>query len=110
MASEVFKVYQSEFKHPVYISVGYLIHIFSTKIIGIGIDEGRDGSFGIITIKKEGKVAMLEQEVNENAEKLNLEGKWYLNFDLLSIIQLEIVLKSGETEKWFEEIYSAMIR
>ena len=46
--------------------------------IGIGIDNGCDGSCGIIIIKKEGKgigVAMIEQEVNENAEKLNLEGK-----------------------------------
>ena len=48
---------------------------FFTKIIGIGIEAGTDGSFGIITVKKEGKVAILEQEVNENAEKLNLEGK-----------------------------------
>ena len=45
------------------------------KIIGIGIDEGCDGSCGIITIKKKGKVAMLEKEVLENAAKLNLEGK-----------------------------------
>ena len=44
-------------------------------IIGIGIDNGCDGSCGIITIKKEGMVAMLEQEVKENAENLNLEGK-----------------------------------
>ena len=44
------------------------------KIIGIGIDEGCDGSCGVITIKKKGKVAMLEKEVHENAEKLNLEG------------------------------------
>jgi len=41
---------------------------------GIGIDAGCDGSCGIITIKKKGKVAMLEKEVHENTEKLNLEG------------------------------------
>ena len=45
------------------------------QIKGIGIDEGRHGSCEIITIKMKGKVAMLEQEVKENAEKLNLEGK-----------------------------------
>ena len=53
------------------------------KIIGIGIDEGCDGSCGIITIKKKGKVAMLEKEVTDNAEKLNLEGKRNSNLDLL---------------------------
>ena len=55
------------------------------KIIGIGIDEGCDGSCGIITIKKKGKVAMLEKEVHENAEKLNLEGKRNSNLDLLHV-------------------------
>ena len=44
-------------------------------IIGIGIDNGCDGSSEIIITKKKGTVAMLEQEVMENAEKLNLEGK-----------------------------------
>ena len=48
---------------------------FFMKIIGIGIDEGCDGSCGIVTIKKKGKVAMLEKEVLENAAKLNLDGK-----------------------------------
>ena len=42
------------------------------RIIGIGIDIG----CGIIIMKMEGMVAMLEQKVKENAEKLNLEGKW----------------------------------
>ena len=51
------------------------------QIKGIGIDEGRHGSSGIVTIKMKGKVAMLEQKVEENAKKLNLEGKWYSNFD-----------------------------
>ena len=50
------------------------------QIKGIGIDEGRHGSSGIIIIKKSGKVAMLKEEVNENAEELNLEGKWNSNF------------------------------
>jgi hypothetical protein len=50
-------------------------------IIGIGIDNGCDGSCGIIIMKKVGKVAMLEQEVKENAKKLNLEGKRYSYFD-----------------------------
>ena len=45
------------------------------QIKGIGIDEGRHGSSGIVTIKMKGKVAMLEQKVEENAKKLNLEGK-----------------------------------
>ena len=49
------------------------------KMIGIGIDEGCDGSCGIVTIKKKGKVAMLEKEVLENAAKLNLDGK-YMKF------------------------------
>ena len=44
-------------------------------IIGIGIDNGCDGSSGITIIKKKGTVAMLEQEVKKNDEKLNLEGK-----------------------------------
>ena len=45
------------------------------QIKGIGIDEGRHGSSGIILMKMKGKVAMLEQKVEENAKKLNLEGK-----------------------------------
>ena len=51
------------------------------QIKGIGIDEGSHGSSGIILMKMKGKVAMLEQKVEENAKKLNLEGKWYSNFD-----------------------------
>ena len=52
-----------------------IFSLFFHEIIGIGIDDGCDGSCGIVTIKKKGKVAMLEKEVLENAAKLNLEGK-----------------------------------
>ena len=52
-----------------------IFSLFFHEIIGIGIDDGCDGSCGIVTIKKKGKVAMLEKEVLDNAAKLNLEGK-----------------------------------
>ena len=44
-------------------------------MIGIGIDIGCNGSCGIIIMKMEGRVALLEKKIKENAEKLNLEGK-----------------------------------
>ena len=66
------------------------------KMIGIGIDEGCDGSCGIITIKKKGKVAMLEKEVLENAAKLNLDGKLMKHFCIR--LYVCISLKNEQTK------------
>lgn len=52
-----------------------LIKILFSSKKGIGMDAGCNGDCGVVTIKKKGKVAMLEKEVHDNHEKLDLEGK-----------------------------------
>ena len=53
----------------------FILFTFHEKI-GIGIDGSSDSDDGVILVKKKGKVKMLEDEVKENADKLDLKGNF----------------------------------